>query len=105
MLVGLQIIQKDILSVLSSIIRANNVLIDLIIGVICKILVILFTLVNLKIACNNYLFLTLQTMGASDARRDILMEHTGVIGRRRRRTKIIVDLLTHFAIQIACCTQ
>ena len=59
-------------------------LIDLIIGVICKILATLFTFVNLQIADNNYLFLTLQTMGAPDTRRDILMEHTGVIERRRR---------------------
>ena len=44
----------------------------------------LFTFVNLKIACNNYLLLTLQTVGAPDTRRDILMEHTNVIGRRRR---------------------
>ena len=64
--------QKDILNVLSSIIRANNVFIDLIIVVICKMFVTLFTLVNLQIACNNYLFLTLQTMGASEARRDIV---------------------------------
>ena len=48
-------------------------LIDLIIGVICKFLAILFTIVNLQIACNNYLFLTLQTMGAPDTRRDIHM--------------------------------
>ena len=41
-------------------------LIDLIIGVICKILATLFTIVNFQIACNNYLFLSLQTMGASD---------------------------------------
>ena len=67
-----------------SIIRANNVLIDLIIGVICKILATLFTFVNLKTACNNYLLLTLQTVGTPDTRRDILMEHTNVIGRRRR---------------------
>ena len=59
-------------------------LIDLIIGVICKILVTLFTFVYLQIACNNYLFLTLQTMGAPDTTGDILMEHTGVIESRRR---------------------
>ena len=60
-------------------------LIDLKIGVICKILASLFTFVNLKIACNTYLFLTLQTVGAPDTRRDILMKHSNVIGRRRRR--------------------
>ena len=72
-------------------------LIDLIIGVICKILATLFTFVNLQIACNDYFFLTLQTAGAPDTRRDILMEYTGVIGRRRR-TDIFIDLLTYFAI-------
>ena len=59
-------------------------LIDLIIGAICKILAALFTFANLQIGCNNDLFLTLQTMVAPDTRRDKLMEHTGVIGRRRR---------------------
>ena len=78
MLLDKQIIQKDIFSVLTVLsFRANNVLIDLIMWVICKILVVNpFTFVNLLIASNNYLFLTVQTMGAPDTRRDIIMEHT-----------------------------
>ena len=62
-LIGLKITQKDILCS-NSIVRVNNVLTDLIIWVICKILATLFKFVNLQIACNNHLFLTLQTMGA-----------------------------------------
>ena len=62
-------------------------LIDLIIGVICKILASLFTIVNLQIACNNYLYLSLQTMGAPDTRGGGVyswnIQCTGVIGRRR----------------------
>ena len=59
-------------------------LIDLIIGVVCKILASLLAFVNWRIACSYYLFLTLQTMGAPDTRMDILLEHTVAIGRRRR---------------------
>ena len=50
-------------------------LIDLKIGVICKILATLFTIVDLQIASNKYLFLSLQ-IGAPDTRRVTFMEHT-----------------------------
>ena len=84
--IGLKIIQKDILCS-NSIVRVNNVLTDLIIGVICKILTTFFTFVYLQIACTNYLFLTLQTTGAPYVLRGIyLWNILGVIGRRRRTT-------------------
>ena len=77
--------------------------IDLIIGVICKILATLFTFVDLQIAWNNSLFLTLQTTSAPDTRRDILMEHTGVIGRKKNRPSDLFCNLDCMPYTISAC--
>ena len=65
-------------------------LIDLIIGVICKILDSLFTFVNLQIACKDYLFLTSQTTDALYTGRYIFYVYThGTYwcGRKKKKNR------------------